>query len=189
MILLELLWGFLKVGCFSFGGAYAAIPLIRDVVMSYGWMDEETLAYMIAVSESTPGPIMINLATYVGSAQAGIIGSAVATLAVALPSFIIILAITALMSRVIGNRYVQAFLKCVKPGMAGIILAVGSKMAIDGLSVSSTGVDVKTLILTAILAAFWFGLRYPLQKKRKHTVSPIALIGLSAVLGVIAYGV
>ena len=63
MIFLELFLGFLWVGCFSFGGAYGAIPLIRDVVLSHGWLDEESLTYMIAVSESTPGPIMVNLAT------------------------------------------------------------------------------------------------------------------------------
>ena len=67
MILLELFIGFLKVGCFAFGGAYGAIPLIREVVLSYGWIGEEELSYMIAVSESTPGPIMINMATYIGS--------------------------------------------------------------------------------------------------------------------------
>ena len=69
MIYLDLFLGFLKVGCFAFGGAYGAIPLIRDVVMSYGWLRDEMLTYMIAVSESTPGPIMVNLATYIGSNQ------------------------------------------------------------------------------------------------------------------------
>ena len=67
MIMLELFFGFLCIGCFGFGGAYGAIPLIRDVVLSYGWMNDEMLTYMIAVCESTPGPIMVNLATYVGS--------------------------------------------------------------------------------------------------------------------------
>ena len=81
MIYLDLLLGFLRVGCFAFGGAYGAIPLIRDVVLSYGWMDDDALAYMIAVSESTPGPIMVNLATYVGSSQAGLPGAILATLA------------------------------------------------------------------------------------------------------------
>ncbi|MBP5653677.1 MAG: chromate transporter, partial [Lachnospiraceae bacterium] len=66
MIYLELLIGFLVVGLFSFGGAYGAIPLIRDVVLYYGWLDEEVIMDMIAVSESTPGPITVNLATYVG---------------------------------------------------------------------------------------------------------------------------
>ena len=65
MIYLELLIGFLKIGLFSFGGAYAAIPLIREVVLSYGWLTEETLSDMIAVSESTPGSIIVNMATYI----------------------------------------------------------------------------------------------------------------------------
>jgi len=71
MIYLELFLGFLKVGCFAFGGAYGAIPLIRGVVMSYGWLSDEMLTYMIAVSESTKCPIMVNIATYIGSNQAG----------------------------------------------------------------------------------------------------------------------
>ena len=108
MIYLELLLAFLKVGLFSFGGAYGAIPLIRDVVLSHGWMDEEYLTYMIAVSESTPRPIMVNLATYVGSTEAGFLGALVATLAVVLPSFIIILLITALLKNAFKNKYVQA---------------------------------------------------------------------------------
>ena len=89
MMLFQLFMGFLKVGCFAFGGAYSAIPLIRDVVMSYGWMNDDMLTYMIAVSESTPGPIMVNLATYVGSQQAGLLGAMLATLAVVLPSFFV----------------------------------------------------------------------------------------------------
>ena len=79
MIYIDLLIGFLEVGLFSFGGGYAAIPLIRDVVTAHGWIDDEMLTYMIAVSESTPGPIMVNLATYVGSAKAGILGAVTAT--------------------------------------------------------------------------------------------------------------
>ena len=97
MIFLELFLGFLKVGCFSFGGAYFAIPLIRETVLSHGWLSDETVSYMIAVSESTPGPIMVNMATYVGSSQAGFWGALVATTAVVLPSFLIILLVCVLM--------------------------------------------------------------------------------------------
>ena len=93
MIYWELFVGFLKVGLFSFGGGYAAIPLIRDVVMSYGWLSEDMLTYMIAVSESTPGPIMVNLATYVGISQGGMPGALVATFAAVLPAFFIIIGI------------------------------------------------------------------------------------------------
>ena len=108
MIYLDLLIGFLKVGCFAFGGAYGAIPLIRDVVMSYGWLSDEMFTYMVAVSESTPGPIMVNLATYIGSQQAGFLGAVLATLGVVLPSFIIIIVLTALLKTFLKNPYVQA---------------------------------------------------------------------------------
>lgn len=111
MIFLDLFLGFLKVGMFAFGGAYGAIPLIRDVVFSYGWMDDEMVAYMIAVSENTPGPIMVNLATYVGSSQAGLPGALVAKFAVVLPSFVIMLLITSTLKTMSANRYVQAFLQ------------------------------------------------------------------------------
>lgn len=114
MIYIELFLGFLKVGCFAFGGAYGAIPLIRDVVLTYGWIDEEMLTYMIAVSESTPGPIMVNLAAYIGSNQAGFLGAVIATLAVVTPSFLIVLLITTLLQNVLKNRYAQAILRGLK---------------------------------------------------------------------------
>ena len=104
MIYWDLFFGFLRVGCFAFGGAYGAIPLIREVALSYGWLDDEAISYMIAVSESTPGPIMINLATYVGSSQAGLWGAVLATLAVVLPSFLIILLAMAVLKTLFQNR-------------------------------------------------------------------------------------
>ena len=106
--MLDLFLGFLRVGLFAFGGAYGAIPLIRDVVLSYGWLTDDMLTYMIAVSESTPGPIMVNLATYVGSSQAGLPGAALATLAVILPSFIVILLIMILMKTMLKILWKQA---------------------------------------------------------------------------------
>lgn len=186
MIYAELFWGFLKVGCFSFGGAYAAIPLIRDIVLSYGWLDDEMMSYMIAVSESTPGPIMINLATYVGTTEGGLIGALIATLAVVLPSFIIILLITALLSKVIKNRWVQAFLRGVKPCMVGIILATGAWMTAQNLFAGSfTAPDPTAILLTAILAGVYFGWNRFAKKK----VSPIGLILLAAVLGAVGFAI
>ena len=128
MIYLALLIGFLKVGCFSFGGAYAAIPLIREVVLSYGWVSEEMLTDMIAVSESTPGPIMVNLATYVGSSQAGIPGAIIATLASILPAFVIILLIMEVMKRTLDNKAVQAVMKGLQACVTGMILVTGTRM-------------------------------------------------------------
>ena len=121
MIFLELFLGFLWVGCFSFGGAYGAIPLIRDVVLSHGWLDEESLTYMIAVSESTPGPIMVNLATYIGSSKAGFAGAALATLAVVLPAFVIILLVMAVVKSLLSNPYMQALLRGIKPCVIGMV--------------------------------------------------------------------
>ena len=177
MILLELFIGFLKVGCFSFGGAYGAIPLIRDVVLSYGWMNDEMLTYMIAVSESTPGPIMVNMATYVGSSQAGIPGSLVAVLAVVLPAFIIILLVTALLKTVLKNPYVQAVLRGLKPCMIGIILATGVFMLIrNGIVIRDRAMQIRPLILTLVLGAIYFSSR----KIKKRGISPILLICYSS---------
>lgn len=186
MIYLELFLGFLKVGCFSFGGAYGAIPLIRDVVMSYGWLDDEMLTYMIAVSESTPGPIMVNLATYVGSNQAGFAGSAIATLAVVLPSFLIILLVTALLKNALKNRYVQAVLRGLKPCVIGVVLATGIYMVFNSClgSLPAIAVQPRAVLLTAILAASIPVYRRFTGKK----LSPILLIVISGAAGIAVYG-
>ena len=99
MICLDLFLIFLKVGAVSFGGGYGMISLIRDEVVSHGWMSEEMLMNLIAVSESTPGPIAVNVATFVGSSQAGVLGALCATVGVVLPSFFIILLIAAILQR------------------------------------------------------------------------------------------
>ena len=89
MIYLELFLAFLEVGLFSFGGAYAAIPLIRDVVLEHAWMSDEQIAYIIAVSESTPGPIGVNMATFAGFKTLGILGALTSSLALVLPMILI----------------------------------------------------------------------------------------------------
>ncbi|MBR3187156.1 MAG: chromate transporter [Lachnospiraceae bacterium] len=186
MIYFDLFIGFLKVGLFAFGGAYGAIPLIRDVVLSYDWIEDEMLTYMIAVSESTPGPIMVNLATYVGSSQAGFRGALIATTAVVLPSFIIILLIMVLLKKLLKNPYVQAVLRGLKPCIIGIILATGIFMILQH-SAGSPGAlsfDRTAIIMTIVLGAVYFGSR----KVLKNGVSPIGLIGIAALTGLIVYG-
>jgi len=184
--LLNLLIGFLKVGLFAFGGGYAAVPLIRDVVLSYGWLDQDMLTNMIAVSESTPGPIMINLATYVGSTQGGILGALIATLAVILPSFIIILVFVKLEKKLLKNQYIQAALSGVKPCVIGIIGATGTYMILQHVFTALPGgtVDIIALAVTAVLAMIYFGSR----KITKRGISPVALIGIAALAGVLVYG-
>lgn len=185
MILIDLFIGFLKVGCFVFGGAYSGIPLIRDVVLSYGWLSDEALTYMIAVSESTPGPIIVNLATYVGSSQAGLLGAILATFAVVFPSFVIILLVTAALKTALKNKYVQAALRGMKPCVIGIVFATGVYMTARNVLPVSGGIEGRAVIITAILA-FLFAAAKKLEKKKP---SPITMIVVSAVLGAVLYAV
>ncbi len=184
MIYLDLLIGFLEVGLFSFGGAYAAIPLIRDVVIAHGWLDEEMLTYMIAVSESTPGSFMVNIATYVGSIKGGVPGALIATLAVVFPAFMIILLFMIFMNKLLRNIFVDAALNGLKPCIIGIILATGIAMMINNCAITfAKAPDILTICLTCGMALVYFGSGKLLKKR----ISPITLICLSAVIGVIAY--
>ena len=187
MIYLDLFLGFLQVGCFSFGGAYGAIPLIRDVVMSYGWLSEDTLAYMIAVSESTPGPIMVNLATYVGAEQGGFLGALVATFAVVLPAYLVIMLVMGILKHTLKNPAVQAVLRGLKPCVVGIVLATGLYMVIHNCITFSGGItaDLRSGIVTVLLGAIV--IFFPMLTKKR--VSSIALICISAVLGMIVFGI
>ena len=182
MILLDLFLGFLKVGSFTFGGGYAAIPLVRDVVLSYGWLSEEELTYMIAIAESTPGPIMVNLATYVGSAQGGILGAALATLAVVLPSFFIIILVISILKNFLNSPAVQAVLRGLKPCVVGIILATGATMTLRHCFPAGA-VAISAVLITALL----FAAIFLYEKLKKKKISPIMLIIVSALLGMLLY--
>ncbi len=186
MIYLDLFLGFLKVGLFSFGGAYGAIPLIRDVVLSRGWLEDDRLTDMIAVSESTPGPIMVNLATYVGSSQAGFPGALTATAAVVLPAFTVILLLMLLFRKLPGSPAADAALGGLKPCVVGIVTATGASMILRHCfgSPGAFSPDLSALILTAALALVYFGSR----RFVKRGISPILLIGLSAAAGIVLYG-
>ncbi len=202
MIYLELFLGFLKVGLFAFGGAYAAVPLIRDVVVGAGWLSDESMSYMIAVSESTPGSLMLNLATFVGSTKAGFPGAIISTIAVAFPAFIIILLIIAIFSRMLENKYIKAFIDGLKPCMSGIIIATGLFMAVElvlpevfQLSAKNAGknadsifkvsnIDFRALFIIAVIIA----VKLLYKKLRKKNLSPISMILAAALLGIIIYG-
>ena len=186
MIYLKLLLGFLKVGLFTFGGAYGAIPLIREVVQSNGWLNDEALSYIIAVSESTPGPIMVNIATYVGNSQAGFFGAIVATASVVTPSFLIILLISICLRAVVNNKYFKAVLKGLKPCVAGIILATGLFMTVSSVvDIKAVSIDLRALIIAVVLAVIM--IVFKLIKGKK--LSPILLISISAIFGIIVYGI
>ena len=184
MIFLELILGFLQVGCFAFGGAYGAIPLIRDVVLRYGWLTDDQLTYMIAISESTPGPIMVNLATYVGSGQGGFWGAVLATLAVVLPSFVTILLIMVALNSLLKNGWVQALLRGLKPCVIGIILATGVYMVIKTCFPAGS-LDLKNAVLTLVLGTLFFGSERIFHRKW----NPIVFIAVAAVLGMAWYAI
>ena len=181
MIYLNLFWEFFVTSCFTFGGAYGAIPLIRDMVLSNGWLTEERLTYMIAVSESTPGPIMVNLATYIGYHQGGVLGSAIATLAVILPAYLVILLVVGILKNIIKNPYVQAVLRGLKPCVTGIVLATGIYMVLQNCLFPHF--DLRGMIVTGILSAILIAYRLIFKKK----LSPLVLIGISACLGIIVF--
>jgi chromate transporter len=186
MIYLQLFLTFLEIGAVSFGGGYAMIPLIREKVLSHGWHGEEDLLNMIAVSESTPGPIAVNMATFIGSEQGGIFGAMLATLGVVLPSFIIILLISSVITGFLKYKGVKAVLGGIRPCVVGLITGVGVTMLLTtllGLTADGFSVDLGAVIIFAIvtlIAFLW-------QKIKKKKISPILLIVISAVLGMIVY--
>lgn len=186
MMYLKLFLEFFKVSCFTFGGAYGAIPLIRDMVLKNGWITEERLTYMIAVSESTPGPIIVNLATYIGNDQAGFWGSLISTVGVVLPAYLVIMLVLLVLKNTIQNKYVQAVLRGLKPCVAGIILAMGVYLVIHSCLPfgEGTAVDVSALLITLVLALILFAY----QRIMKKQLSPIQLILCAAALGMMVFG-
>ena len=190
MIYLELFLTFLQIGAFSFGGGYGMISLIREKVLMYGWLTEEEMLNMIAVAESTPGPIAVNMATFIGSSQGGFFGALLATLGVVLPSFFIILIIAALIRNFLKYKGVQAFLGGIRPCVVGLILATAITMLLSTLfsfkSIGSTVIpDVKGAIIFTIVAVT----AVISKKVRKKPLSPILLILISAGLGMAMYSI
>lgn len=190
MIFVTLFLTFLKIGAVSFGGGYGMISLIREEVLSHGWLDEADFLNFIAVSESTPGPLAVNMATFIGSSQGGFLGALAATFGVVLPSFIIILLIAAAMRNLLKYAGVQAFLGGVRPCVVGLVLATALTMAMQsflGLSTvtSPLSVDWRGLLIFAVIAV----LAFAVKKIRKKELSPILIIIICAGLGMICYGI
>ena len=190
MIYLKLFLTFFEIGLFTFGGGYAMISLIREKVLEFGWLSEEELLNMIAVSESTPGPIAVNMATFVGSTQGGILGSLAATLGVVLPSFIIILLISAFIRNFFKYKGVQAFLGGVRPCVVALILSTAVTMLLStvfGFTTFSGGfdIDLRGLVILAVLVA----IALIFKKIKKKKPSPIMMIIISAGLGMLVYSI
>ena len=206
MVYLTLFWEYFKVGLFTIGGGYAMLPLVSQIVLERGWLTEEQLINFIGVAESTPGPFAINLATFVGSSVGSsieattafgsvmyaILGSVVATVAVVLPSLIIIMIVTVLFQKFKSNKYVQGALRGIKPVVVGLILSavvtVIFKVILPNVhftNLSGSSADNFDWISLIIIVAFFPLSQLKIKGKKIH---PIFLILLSAVVGVVLFG-
>lgn len=189
MILLELFLAFFKIGMFTFGGGYAMIAMIRETVLANGWLTEEQLLQFVGVAESTPGPIAVNMATFVGSSKAGVLGALFATLGVVLPSFIIILIIAIFIRNIMQKKGTQAFLGGVRPCIVALILSTGVIIGLKtlfGISTvtSKANVDFRGIIILLML----FGIQMLAKRIKGKSLSAIYMIIISAGLGLGMYG-
>lgn len=196
ILLLKLFGTFFKIGLFTIGGGYAMIPMIREEVITQGWMQLDALIDFIAIAESTPGPFAINIATYIGTVTGGqfgvgegIIGAVFATLGVVLPSFIIILLVARFFDGFKNNKYVSSALTGIRPVVVGLIAAAGFSIAVSIFSNLDSLFDLgevafvlnwKALVIGAIALGF------SLWKKKLH---PIWMIMISAGLGILLFGI
>ena len=180
MIFLELFLTFFKVGAFTFGGGYAMLPLIQAEVTAKGWIDPEKIVNFIAVSESTPGPFAINMATYVGSELGGVLGSACATLGVVLPSFIVILIVARFFQQFKNSRVIRGCMSGLKPAVIGLIgkavISIAATVFFAQGFTTAVFLQVGTYVSLGISV-----LALVLAFKKVH---PIWIICLSAVIGI-----
>ncbi len=187
MIFLELFLTFFKIGLFTFGGGYAMLPLIQSEVQAKGWMSQSALVDFIAVSESTPGPFAINIATYVGSETGGILGSVCATLGVVLPSFIVILIVAQCYERFKTSFAVKGVLSGLRPAAIGLI---GSAVLTAAATVFIPAEPTAFLeVITSydfICGAVIFAVCLPLILNKKKKIHPIIVIAIAAALGIVS---
>lgn len=177
MTYLYLFWEFFKIGLFAVGGGPATLPFLMDLTNKYDWYSMSDLTNMVAVSESTPGPLGINMATYAGFHAAGVLGGVVATLSLVLPSIIVIIIIAKFLANFSKNRKVKAVFFGIRPAVTALIAS-----AVYGLFkvalMTESGLAVKPLILCAVI----FGLMHIKQLKKWH---PAIWLLIAAVVGIV----
>lgn len=177
MIYWELFRVFFLIGAFTFGGGYAMVAMVQQQVVSRGWMDAQSVIDFIAIAESTPGPIAVNMATFVGAEMGGVVGSVCATLGVVLPSFIVILVVARCYEAFRKSKWVQGAMSGLKPAVVGLI---ASAVASVGAAVFASKAESATWFWWAVTAGM---LVLSLRFKKLH---PIVIICICAVIGVIA---
>ena len=188
-LLLDIFLTFLLIGAVAFGGGYGMIPLVRSFMVDKGWLTASEVSNIIAIAESTPGPIAVNMATYVGSAMGGFFGSVLATIGVVLPAFLIILLLANIFKKFKTNRYVNSFLEGIKPVVLALILSTGALMIARCIYVNFgvfnelPKIDFVSLgLISGLIIA-----RILYKKYLKKAPSPILLIVVSAILGIIIF--
>ena len=195
MIYVQLFWEFFKTGLFAIGGGMATIPFLYEISDKTGWFTHGDLANMVAVSESTPGPIGVNMATYVGfitgsnqgNALMGVLGSILATLGLITPSIIVILIIAGFLQSFRNSKYVNNAFYGLRPASTGLITSAGITVAMSVIffedklaeGLSAAAVNWKGLILAAVL---WIFINKVKKTKGLH---PIIFIAVSAVIGIV----
>ena len=177
IIYAKLFWEFFKTGLFAMGGGMATLPFLYDISDRTGWFTHQNLADMIAVSESTPGPIGVNMATYSGYLTAGIPGSLIATLGLITPSIIVILIVYAFLHAFKDNRYVNAMFYGLRPASTAMITAAG--LIVSRITFMPDGINFRAVCLAVILLILTHGINFT---KKLH---PVIWIFISAVVGII----
>ena len=185
MILLDLFWTFFKIGAFTFGGGLAMLRLAQEQVLAKGWLEANEIIDFVALSESTPGPFAINMATYVGASQKSILGAICATLGVVLPSFIVILIVAHFYKQFKESHAVKGIMTGLKPTAIGLIASAIISMALTVFL--PNGFVIKNFTSAQFyisLAIFAVSLFFVFFKKIK--IPPVLIICISAILGIAA---
>lgn len=188
MIYLLLFLEFLKIGLFTFGGGYAMVPLVQETIEKHGWLTESQFAYMIGLCEVTPGPIALNMATFIGATNGGFLGGLVATVGVVIPSFVIICIIAALLAKFSNNKYVKSALKGTMAVAIGLIIYATLTMigqVLVKVDVSTTSFNIMGNLSSIRLFALIVGGYVLLWLIRKKKPGPILVIAMAALVGVI----
>ena len=182
MILLKILWEYLKIGVFAVGGGMVALPFLYDISEKTHWFTKGQLVDMLAISESTPGPIGINMATFSGYTAGGFLGALIGTLAVSMPGVILVVVLSSLNGALPENKLIQGAFYGIRPAATGLICGAGllvAKLAFFHAGIVDLGnLDLKSIILGITIFIFS---RYLPETKRLH---PVVFIGFAAICGV-----
>lgn len=181
MIFLELFWVFFLIGAFTFGGGYAMIAMIQQQVVSHGWMQTQQVIDFVAIAESTPGPIAVNMATFVGAQVGGVLGAVCATVGVVLPSFIVILIVARCYQAFRKSKWVQGVMSGLKPAVVGLIGAALLTVAGSVFVPEGQRLEAPAMVLWAAVAAAVF-----LISRKFKKLHPIAIICICALIGIAA---